>query len=158
MLKTLKSLLADNLKTSSQNPPADEHLLPAAAAMLLLEVAWADHDMSDAEIELVTTRVRDLFKLDDQLVAEVVADARVRHESSVGVYEYTQTLHAGLDDTEKYALLVALWQLALSDHELHTLEEHSIRRISELLYVPHKRFIRAKLEARDKLAKAPSDP
>ncbi|MBU2040206.1 MAG: TerB family tellurite resistance protein, partial [Gammaproteobacteria bacterium] len=28
-------------------------------------------------------------------------------------------------------------------------EEHIIRRIAELLYVPHSEFIRAKLEARD---------
>jgi len=45
--------------------------------------------------------------------------------------------------------LVALWRLALSDATIHELEEHVIRKLSELLYVPHGRFIAAKQAARE---------
>jgi uncharacterized tellurite resistance protein B-like protein len=43
---------------------------------------------------------------------------------------------------------VQLWRLALSDAELDRFEEHTIRKIAELLYVSHVRFIEAKQRAR----------
>lgn len=150
MLNALKKLFALDLHASgsTMEEPPTEQLLPAAAAMLLLEVAWADHNMSDAEIALIGTSLQSLFDLQEPFVSQLLEDARKRHANSVGVYEYTRTLNETLDEEEKFQLLIALWRLALSDSDLHALEEHVIRRISELLYVPHSRFIAAKQRAR----------
>ena len=115
--------------------------------MLLFEVAWADHDMSEEEIALIEESLHKLFDLPQTVIALLVEDARTKHDASVGLYEYTRTINAELEPVEKFELMVALWRLALSDQSLHALEEHAIRRISELLYVPHAQFIRAKQQA-----------
>lgn len=150
MLNALKKLFALDPASGSAgvSEPDAQHLLPAAAAMLLLEVAWADHNMSDDEITLIEQSLQRLFDLREPFVAQLVNDARAKHNDSVGVYDYTRTLNDALEEEEKFQLLVQLWRLALSDSALHALEEHVIRRISELLYVSHTRFIAAKQQAR----------
>ena len=148
MLSALKRLFEQTLAEPEQ-PENEAELIAAAATTLLLEVAWADHELTSDELQRVKSGVQSLYGLADSLVDTLIADARQRHEASVGVYEYTRTLNGGLDADEKVALLVQLWRLALADDELHAMEEHVIRRISELLYVPHSRFIAAKQQARE---------
>ncbi len=150
MLSALKKFFAQTSITESDSSEehAAEQLLPAAAAMLLLEVAWADHNISDIEIAVIGSSLQSLFELQEPFVSQLLEDSRQKHKTSVGVYEYTRTLNETLSEDEKYQLLVALWRLALSDSDLHALEEHVIRRISDLLYVPHTRFIAAKRKAR----------
>jgi len=151
MLTALKKLLAlaSITESSTAEEPSAEQLLPAAAAMLLLEVAWADHNISDTEIAIIGSSLQNLFELQEPFVSQLLEDARQKHTTSVGVYEYTRTLNETLSADEKFQLLIALWRLAMSDSDLHALEEHVIRRISELLYVSHTRFIAAKHKARE---------
>jgi len=148
MLNALKELLGSAEKASTAELPANEdQLLASAAAMLLFEVAWADHNMSDDEIALIQESLQQLFDLPKSVTQWLVEDARAKHDTSVGLYEYTRTINETLEPQEKFELMIALWRLAHSDKELHALEEHAIRRISELLYVPHSQFIRAKQQA-----------
>lgn len=119
-----------------------------AAGALLLEVAWADHDIADAELELIERQLEDEFGLRQDEVAELVEESRREHQESVGLYRYTRTINDAWDEERKVALVTALWRLALSEDGLHRYEEHTIRKIAELLYVPHSRFIEAKLTAK----------
>ena len=50
-------------------------------------------------------------------------------------------------DAEKSALLRSMWQVAFADGNVDKYEEHLIRKIAALIYVPHSEFIRTKLEA-----------
>lgn len=152
MLNVIKKLLGGAAAPSGTEITADDsQLLASAAAMLLFEVAWADHEMSVDEIALIETSLQNLFDLPAATTQWLVTDARAKHEASVGLYEYTRTINEALDADEKFELMVALWRLAHSDKKLHALEEHAIRRISELLYVPHSRFIQAKQQAQGAL-------
>ena len=129
MLKALKKLISgvqNNDSAEGNQSPQDDQLLATAAAMLLLEVAWADHDVSDNEIQLITQSVERLFKLPTDLIDALVKDARKTHEASVGLYEHTRAINDALAPEDKFELMVALWQLALSDETLHALEEHSV--------------------------------
>ena len=48
---------------------------------------------------------------------------------------------------DKVQLITSLWKVAYADGDLDKYEEHLIRRVADLLYVPHDAFIRAKLSA-----------
>lgn len=128
--------------------PDPEHLVMLAAAALLLEVAWADHDITGAELGVIGRQLLKQFHLSEEEISEIVAESRQHHEQSVGVHSYTRTINDAWEEPRKFDLIVALWQLALSDDELNRYEEHIIRRIAELLYVSHDRFIAAKLRAK----------
>lgn len=147
MLDRLKKLF----KEITDDPAAlnDEHAGPMAASMLLLEVAWADHDISDEEVAHISTAVTELFGLPPDQVKRLVENARANHEDSISMHPYTHFLNETLSLEEKISLIKDLWRLAFADNHLHALEEHSIRRIADLLYVPHREFIAAKLAVRD---------
>jgi uncharacterized tellurite resistance protein B-like protein len=77
-----------------------------------------------------------------------VEESRREHEQSVGLYSYTRTINAAWSEEQKFALVTALWRLAMANDELHRYEEHTIRKIAELLYLSHERFIEAKLRVK----------
>jgi uncharacterized tellurite resistance protein B-like protein len=53
-----------------------------------------------------------------------------------------------LSEEEKFSVVTALWQIALAEDGIDVMEEHSIRKTSDLLYLSHSRFIEAKLKAK----------
>lgn len=128
--------------------PEPEQLTALAAATLLLEVAWADHEISDRELSLIERQLTSQFQLTDAAVRELVEESKRDHAESVGMHRYTRTINEAWDEPRKFELVLALWQLALSNDELNRYEEHTIRKIADLLYLSHDRFIEAKLRAK----------
>ena len=133
------------------NPPDAEDRaidIPLAATALLLEVAYADHHASESELAQIRSLVTRQFGLDAATVDELLEDAADLYLDSVGAQPLTRTLTEAWEESERYALVVSLWRVALAEAGVDPLEEHRIRRIAELLYLRHDRFIQAKLEAR----------
>lgn len=124
-----------------------EHLVRLAAAALLLEVAWADHDITDAELATIRRQLERQFALQDAEITELVEESRRHHADSVGMHSYTRTINEAWDEPQRFDLVEALWRLALTDDALDRYEEHVIRKIADLLYLSHDRFIEAKLRA-----------
>jgi len=143
-------MLTKLLKRLSQPAaePDPERLTALAAAALLLEVSWADHEITATELGVIETALRTQFRLEDHEVRELVEQARLDHEASVGLYGYTRMINDNWDEPRKFELVLALWRLALADDELDRYEEHTIRKIAELLYLSHARFIEAKLRGK----------
>jgi uncharacterized tellurite resistance protein B-like protein len=143
------SKLLERLRGQGDEPvEVDEHLIALSAATLLLEVAWADHDIAEAELAAIRRALIEQFGLDVQEAEEIIAESRNRQEESVGMHAFTRNLVEAFDEQKRFELLTHLWRLAYSDASIDRFEEHTIRRISELLYVSHARFIEAKRVAR----------
>jgi uncharacterized tellurite resistance protein B-like protein len=133
----------------SDNPP-QENLIPIAAATLLMEVAWADHQITDDELIVIRRSLATLFDLDAQTIEEIIEESRTHQDESVGIFSFTRTITEAWDEPDRFKLVAAMWELALEDESLHRFEEHMIRKIAELLYVAHARFIEAKQLARSR--------
>lgn len=127
-----------------------------AAGALMFEVVWADHDIAVDEMASMSHLLQDLFDLNDQQVTAIVAQTKTNHDSSIGVFPFTQILNDQLSPEEKFRVVRAMWVIALADEQIDAFEEHTIRRIADLLYVPHSKFIEAKLSARQKHSAKPS--
>ncbi|MFP6837739.1 MAG: TerB family tellurite resistance protein [Pseudomonadales bacterium] len=141
----LSHLLARLKEPLAKNEEEVAELLPLAAAVLYLEVAWADHDIAQEELELIGETLSKQFDLPPEELKIIVSESRAQQESSVGMYRFTRIINDAWGEDAKYELVVKLWRLAYSDSNLHAFEEHTIRKIAELLYVSHSRFIEAKL-------------
>ncbi|MDX1811364.1 MAG: TerB family tellurite resistance protein, partial [Gammaproteobacteria bacterium] len=59
-------------------------------------------------------------------------------------YEFTSLINNGFSPEEKVKIIELMWQVAYSDKELEKYEEALVRKIADLLYVPHTAFIAAK--------------
>ena len=143
MLAKLRSLFSPE-QTEDENAIETD----LAAASLMLEVCWSDHHVDDTELAAIQRLLVDLYSIDSNKVAALIADAKTRLETSVGLHPYTSYLREHLDETERFDVICALWQLALADDRIDKFEEHTIRQAADLLYLSHSRFIEAKLKAK----------
>ncbi|MEZ0471679.1 TerB family tellurite resistance protein [Luteimonas salinilitoris] len=139
-----------NLKSivTRHEPGDDPHALPRAAAALMLEMAVADDGGEDVELEVVHQAVRQAFGLDANELDELLDQAHQAKRQSVSLYEFTRQLRTGLAPEQRAELVEWLWRVAYADTRLGMHEEHLVRRLADLLAVPHQEFIRRKLLAR----------
>ncbi len=120
-----------------------------AVAALLLEVLLADYDVAPAERQQVMASVSVLLGLGDEAAQALVEEAERHIDKSHDLYQFTSQVNRTYSEAEKVRLLEALWRVAIADLTVHKYEEHLIRRVADLLHVPHSGYIAAKLRVID---------
>ena len=128
-----------------------EHELRLAAAALLLEVMHADHDVMADELKGVTKALQTAFNLDTAELDELIELAREERDAAVGYYQFTRSINDQLSPERKAEIVELMWRVAYADGSLDRYEEHVIRVVADLLYVPHSVFIQTKLRVADSL-------
>ena len=116
-----------------------------AIAVLLVETLRADFADDAAERVAAAGILRDLCDLDTAAVETLLGEAETEVRRSVSLHPFVAELNAGLDAADKRDLIGAMWRVAHADGRVHPEEELLIRRVADLLYVPHHEFIRQKL-------------
>ncbi|MEZ5567955.1 MAG: TerB family tellurite resistance protein [Halioglobus sp.] len=144
MISALKALF---ISPTHEDPQQRESRLRLAAAALLIETARADftQDASEqAALERLLTRSLSLEPAD---VKALIADAESRVDDATSLYEFTRVINDHYTAQQKLQLIDAMWAVAYADGNLDKYEEHLIRQVAELTYVPHADYIRSKLAA-----------
>ena len=121
--------------------------LRLATAVLMIDVARADHVFEESEFDRVLQLVQAHFDLDPQDAAELVNDASDEADDLVSAYDFTSVLHKHLDEDEKARIVGMLWQIAYADGELDKYEDSLVLKISDLLYVNRAKVMRLKHDA-----------
>lgn len=131
-----------------ESPPVDTAARQRIAiAVLLLECARADFERSDSEMAAVRQALRGYLSLDDAALEQLLAEAGERARQAVSLHEFVQRLNASMQPSDKIELIAMLWHVAYADGRLDVQEEHLLRRLADLLYIPHSDFIASKLQA-----------
>jgi len=128
---------------------ADEIRL--AAALLLIEVMHADHEIDDREKDAVMAGLKKIFELTDEETVDVFKIAEDRAKDMISLQQYTSILNRTLEPTEKLNLLEQIWRVVFSDDVMDKYEEHLVRQIAELLYIRHSDFILARCRAKGEI-------
>lgn len=147
MLKNLKAFFQEHLGPTQADPAKAQQRLQLACAALLIEVARADTSQDGVEVATLRSVMQVQFTLDDSAMDELVQLAEVESDMATSLYEFTQLINDEFSIEEKFQLMRWMWQVAYADGEIDKYEEHLIRKLGDLLYIPHQQFIRAKLEA-----------
>lgn len=139
----------ENLKqiVNRHEPSPDEHALPRAAAVLLLELAVADAGVDDSEREVIERAIVEHFELDEAEVRELIAEATRQQRDSHSLHEFTHQLRTSLEPEARGELVEWLWKVCFADGHLDRHEEHLVRRLADLLGVSHREFMRRKHRA-----------
>ena len=148
MLRKLAALFDGAFARETDDPAAREHALRVATALLLIEVAKADFADDLAEDETMLDSLKQFFALDDAAAQLLLEEARTAADQAVELQQFTRRLHEQLSVAEKQRVVEMLWQVALADSRLDKHEDHLVRRIAELLYVPHSDLIRIRNRVR----------
>ena len=143
MLSKLQQFFTDRLseESSAEDPGKRTQL---AAAALLVAGARADYEDNPSELNAICTALVETLNVSENDIASLVDLANHEVESATSFYEFTRLIIDNYSVEDRTQLIEAMWGVAYADGDLDRYEEHYIRRIAELLYVPHSQFIRAK--------------
>jgi uncharacterized tellurite resistance protein B-like protein len=118
-----------------------------ASAALLVEVARADFEITPEELARLISLLAATFDMSPEDVELVTQQANDQVENAVSLHDFTRVINEHCSPDERSELIGLMWQVAAADGDLSKYEDHLIRRVADLLYVPHQEFIRLKHQA-----------
>ena len=141
---------------SSEDEQAQSSLsIEISCAVLLCEVMRADSVFTTKEQEELKHILTKQFNLTTDEVSTLLEQAIEISNNASDFYQFTAKLnqHYSLDDRIKIVAL--LWKVAYADGELVSIEEHIIRKISDLLHLRHSEYIATKITAEESAKNKP---
>ncbi|MBD3585134.1 TerB family tellurite resistance protein [Salinimonas sp. HHU 13199] len=145
MLKSVVELF----KRSSDDEQDQSFSVELATAALLSEVIRADNNTDEREKQAYRDILQRQFSLDKPTLESLLDEGEQTAEEAVDLVQFTQVINERCDNDKKKVILTSLWEIAYADKSLAPMEEHTIRRIADLLYIPHSQFIKTKLSVTD---------
>ena len=133
--------------SAEQEAAERESAIRLATAVLMVDVARADHVFEEAEFDSVLQLVEKHFDLEPEEAAQLVNEAGDVADDLVTIQHFTRRLHEHLDEEEKLRIVSLLWQVAFADGRLDKYEDSLVLKISDLLYVNRARVMRLKHDA-----------
>ena len=146
MIKRIKDLLSNFSNHEEEIEDEKISLLDKACSALLIEVAYADKIFDVSEINSLKESLKETYKIDEEIINELISDAKKTVDESTSLYEYTRVVNDEFDYSDKLELLSRIWKLAFADGNLDKYEDHLIRKISDLIHISHSDFIKIKLD------------
>jgi uncharacterized tellurite resistance protein B-like protein len=144
MKSALKRFL-ENLLPPEEVVETDDEALNFATALLLFEVAKADYALDDTEWQSMKTALTDVLSITTEMADTLLTTAQKHSETNTSMQPFTRLINDEFDQEQKKHLMKAMWKIAYADGKLDKYEEHYLRKIAELLYIPHSQFIQQKL-------------
>lgn len=153
MFDSIKRFFDANLAAAGEaaSPAEQEHAYQLASAALLIEMSRADHEVKGIERDAVARAVRRAFELDESETDELITLAEREADHATSLYEFTRLINRHFDDEQKQHFVELLWHVALADGEIDKYEEHLVRKVADLIHVPHLAYIRAKHDAIERM-------
>jgi len=148
MLKALKTLF-DAAQTDA-GPAAgfERRQLQLAVAVLLHEARRADYDVGDDESAPAERALGELFGLDPRASAALLEQGRARAQQLTSFYAPVSVIKREFSLEERTRLVEHLWRVSFADGRLDPYEDHFVRKIAHLLYVPNTQNMLARNRAR----------
>jgi uncharacterized tellurite resistance protein B-like protein len=145
MLKALKGLLEADARPL---PGLERRTLQVAVAALLHEASRADYHQGDDEYTVAGRALAELFGLDAGQCAQLLEEGRARAEQLHSFYAPVNIIKRDFSLEERVRLVEHLWRVAFANGQLNPYEDHYVRKIAHLLYVPNTQSMLARNRAR----------
>jgi uncharacterized tellurite resistance protein B-like protein len=104
-----------------------------AAAALLLEIAHADGEFSDAERAHIERALGRHLGLDETTTRELLTLAEVERQQSIDHFQFTRLIADHYDLGQKMVLAEVMWGVILADGTIGNHEAYLVRKIAHLL-------------------------
>ena len=131
MINLLKNIL--NHKNSKDEEVDSKNL--ELLCGLMIEAAYTDGTIGESEIKKIKFSLINVFDENEEEVDFVLDEAIKNKNNSKSLHYYTSFINKNFDSDKKLLLIEALWEIVLSDGEIHDFESNLIRRLAGLLYI-----------------------
>ena len=145
MIDKIKAFFSSNIIEADDNAMSTEQL---ATAALLIEVMVIDGNLDEQELQSISTTLSQMLDLSREKIDELIVLSRDEVTEATSLYQFTREINEHYDHEKKMALMTAMWRVAFADGVLDKHEEGIIRRVADLLHLPHSDYIRCKLAAK----------
>ena len=125
-----------------------ESLTKLSSVALFIELCKSDNCVDQVEIDKTIKLAKTKFKMTDNEADLLFEQAEEKNKNSTSLYEFTNIINQAFQKKDKYLLIRNIWEVAFADNRIDPHEEYLIRKISDLIYVCHADFIKAKFEAK----------
>jgi len=147
MIRALKEFLENALGQPGETGRQGPSRVELAAAVLMVEISLADSELHEEERRTIENALVREFHLSPEDAAGIIAAAEREVDHAVSLHDYTRMINERLDAGEKVRIVERLWEVAFADAVLDKYEEYYIRKIADLLYVPHVQLVRTRHRA-----------
>ncbi len=135
------------MEEGAASAESSEHKLQIATAALLIETIYADNEIKPEEKSETMRIIQNQFQLSKDEASELIDLGEKQVQEATDFYQFTHLINQYYSQEQKLQIIEALWKVALADNDLDKFEEYTIRKIADLLFLPHSQFIAAKLKA-----------
>ena len=147
MLQSLKNIFASDQDESDKTQNKELDLLSG----LMIEAANTDGKVTQDELNKISSSLINVFREDPKAVEVSLTKAFENKDNSRSLFYYTSKLNKSYSDEKKIKLIEVLWEVILSDNEIHDFETNLIRRLAGLLYISDVQCGKAKIRASNKV-------
>ena len=145
MLRAIRDFFERNI--ASPQREGASHTIELATAALLAEVARIDGGIDEAERAIALRAIDEKLHLSRDEAAALLDLAAEEMRQATDYFQFTSLVNRHFSQDQKVKMVELMWRVAWADDRLDDHELHLIRRIADLLHVPHHDFIAAKLRA-----------
>lgn len=146
MITSIKGYF-EELFSANDAPAKAEHTIELATAVLMIEISLADDHGYEAERRVIADLLLKQFNLDEQEVKALIRLAESERDHAVSLHDFVRLLNEHIGAADKARIIENLWRIAYADAVIDKYEEYSIRKLADLLHVPHSQYIKAKHRA-----------
>jgi len=149
----LINLLKNILNTQSHNEEIEDNKNLELLSGLMIEAAYTDGKIEKTELNKIRFSLVNIFDENSKEVDLVLDTALKNKNNSKSLHHYTSYINKHFDNDKKILLIETLWEIVLSDGEVHDFESNLIRRLAGLLYISDVNSGNARKRALNKMVK-----
>lgn len=146
MIDHLKDFFGKIMKNGfSENGEEKSQQILVATCALLLEMASADGEFSEAEQKLILEVLKEEYGLSNENANLLVQSANQQLEESIDLWRFTNLINQHAKVEEKLQIIELVWKIAFTDGRLDQHEDYLVHKLATLLRLTHNELIQAKL-------------
>ena len=130
--------------------------LKLAAGVVLLEVVHADGQVDPDEMDHLKNTLQSMFEVKKEDIDVLLDKVNKERDASIDMWRYTKVINDHFDIAQKILIVEAIWRIIFADGHVDRFEEYLVRKVSNLLHVPHADMIEAKIKSRQDILKPDS--
>ena len=147
------NLLKNIFSTQTPDEELDDIKKLELLCGLMIEAAYTDGQIDESELNNIKFSLINVFEEDPDNVNIVLEKALKNRNNSKSLHHYTSFINKNFTNDKKLLLIETLWEIILSDGQVHDYESNLLRRLAGLLYISDVNSGNARKRALSKILK-----
>ena len=132
MFNSLKKIFNSSAENTDNDNSKEELSLLCG---LMIESALSDGKIEKVELDKITISLVEVFKENKTEVESTINDCLEEIDTPKSLHYFTSKINKLFSENKKILLIETLWEIVLSDGNIHDYESNLIRRLAGLLYI-----------------------